>query len=188
MITCLKLAERLDKSMTNNPKMRAWLGENSVDKVSQSVMTLSDSVSTCAELDKNRLDKNRKEEITLKESNKSPAVKKSKFCPVHFASSEYQGYELNLESWTEWCEFRKDGKKPIIKTTAVKQLKMLVNYSIDEQKEIIDKSIIGQYQGLFPFKNQTQPRYASNQTNSFDLDSDDFMNEQSFSEKYGVQK
>lgn len=79
MITCLKLAERLDKSMTNSPKMRAWLGDNSADKVSQSVMTLSDSVSTCAELDKNRIDKNRKEEITLKESNKSSNDDEIKF-------------------------------------------------------------------------------------------------------------
>ena len=30
IITCMKLAERLDKSMTASPKMRKWLGENSV--------------------------------------------------------------------------------------------------------------------------------------------------------------
>ena len=112
----------------------------------------------------------------------SPTVKKSKFCPVHFASYEYQGFELNLESWTEWCEFRKDNKKPIIKTTATKQLKMLVNHSADEQKEIIDKSIIGQYQGLFPPKNQTQPRYASKQSVAIDNNNTDWMNTQSFSD------
>lgn len=44
MITCLKLAESIDKSMTNSPKMRAWLD-------TQSVMTLPDSVNTCAELE-----------------------------------------------------------------------------------------------------------------------------------------
>tara|TARA_R110002050_G_scaffold73809_1_gene158679 strand:+ start:174 stop:947 length:774 start_codon:yes stop_codon:yes gene_type:complete len=109
-----------------------------------------------------------------------PSVKK--FCPVHFASYEYQGFELNLESWTEWCEFRKDNKKPIIKTTATKQLKMLVNHSADEQKEIIDKSIIGQYQGLFPPKNQTQPRYASKQSVAIDNNNTDWMNTQSFSD------
>jgi hypothetical protein len=64
-ITCLKFAERLDKSMTNSPKMRAWLQDQTNDKVSQSVMTLADSVSTCAELDKTRLDKKRKEENIL---------------------------------------------------------------------------------------------------------------------------
>lgn len=54
VITCLKLAERLDKSMTNSPKMRQWLE-------SKSVMTLPDSVSTCAESDKNRLDQTRED-------------------------------------------------------------------------------------------------------------------------------
>lgn len=44
MITCLKLAESIDKSMTNSPKMRAWLD-------TQSVMTLPDNANTCAELE-----------------------------------------------------------------------------------------------------------------------------------------
>ena len=68
-ITCLKLAERLDKSMTNSPKMRAWLDDKSNDKVSQSVMTLSDNVKTCAELDKTILDKTK-----VKESNKATPI------------------------------------------------------------------------------------------------------------------
>jgi len=54
VITCLKLAERLDKSMTNSPLMRKWL-EN------KSVMTLPDDVSTCPELDKTRLDQTRED-------------------------------------------------------------------------------------------------------------------------------
>ena len=62
-ITCLKLAERLDKSMTNSPKMRAWLDSNNVKKLSVDVMTCADDVKTCAELDKTRLDKIRKENI-----------------------------------------------------------------------------------------------------------------------------
>lgn len=44
MITCMKLAESIDKSMTNSPKMRHWLE-------SKSVMTCADSVNTCAELE-----------------------------------------------------------------------------------------------------------------------------------------
>jgi hypothetical protein len=62
-ITCLKLAERLDKSMTNSPKMRAWLDSNNVKKLSSDVMTCADDVKTCAELDKTRLDKIRKDNI-----------------------------------------------------------------------------------------------------------------------------
>lgn len=44
MITCMKLAESIDKSMTNSPKMRHWLE-------SKSVMTSPDDVKTCAELE-----------------------------------------------------------------------------------------------------------------------------------------
>jgi len=81
-ITCLKLAERLDKSMTNSPKMRAWLGDKGKEKVSESVMTLSDnviesvdSVSTCAELDKNRLEENRINKDLLTSVSETKKVK-----------------------------------------------------------------------------------------------------------------
>lgn len=64
-VTCLKLAKRLDKSMTSNPKMRAL-----IDKVKNShdgVMTIPDSVMQ----DKNRIDKNR---ITNGTSADAPMV------------------------------------------------------------------------------------------------------------------
>lgn len=51
VITCLKLAESIDKSMTNSPKMRAWLESKSVMPLSDDVMTLPDTVNTCAELE-----------------------------------------------------------------------------------------------------------------------------------------
>jgi len=56
VITCLKLAESIDKSMTNSPSMRKWLD-------TKSVMTSPDSVNTCAELEveKKRKEKKRKE-------------------------------------------------------------------------------------------------------------------------------
>ncbi len=57
IVTCLKLAERLDKSMTNSPKMRSWLDSKSVMTSADGVMTNADSVKTCPELDKIRLDK-----------------------------------------------------------------------------------------------------------------------------------
>lgn len=41
-ITCLKLAERLDKTMTNSPKMRKWLETKSVMTSDDTVMTLGD--------------------------------------------------------------------------------------------------------------------------------------------------
>lgn len=54
-ITCLKLAERLDKTMTNSPKMRKWLETKSVMTQSDDVMTLDDTArhsATSGELDK----------------------------------------------------------------------------------------------------------------------------------------
>lgn len=51
MITCMKLAESIDKSMTNSPKMRAWLETKSVMTSPDAIMTLPGSVSTCAELE-----------------------------------------------------------------------------------------------------------------------------------------
>lgn len=50
MITCMKLAESLDKSMTNSPKMRKWL-EGKKLPTSADVMTVADDVKTCAELE-----------------------------------------------------------------------------------------------------------------------------------------
>lgn len=51
VITCLKLAESIDKSMTNSPKMRKWLGKQKLLNESGDVMTCADTVKTCAELE-----------------------------------------------------------------------------------------------------------------------------------------
>ena len=51
VITCLKLAESMDKSMTNSPKMRAWLGDRNLPVEPTSVMTLPDNAKTCPELE-----------------------------------------------------------------------------------------------------------------------------------------
>ena len=63
-ITCLKLAKRLDKSMTSNPQMREIIGKlKSHDKV----MTKSDKVMQ----EENRLEENRLEENRLEENIKT---------------------------------------------------------------------------------------------------------------------
>jgi len=69
VITCLKLAERLDKSMTNSPKMRAWLDN-------KSVMTCAGDVKTCAELEENRLEENRldNKEVKSNKSDRAPSI------------------------------------------------------------------------------------------------------------------
>jgi len=65
VITCLKLAESIDKSMTNSPKMRAWLD-------TKSVMTCADDVKTCAELEvEKEKEKEKEKECKQVKSDKS---------------------------------------------------------------------------------------------------------------------
>jgi hypothetical protein len=61
-ITCLKLAERLDKSMTNSPLLRKWIGDKNVMTSADGVMTSADGVRGCHELDKIRLEVDKKEQ------------------------------------------------------------------------------------------------------------------------------
>ena len=100
MITCMKLAESIDKSMTNSPKMRKWLER-------KSVMTSPDDDKTCAELEV-EVDKIIKEDI-------KPIVKpeakpsKYKFDDYHMEFAEWMLSKFlilnpnfkkpNLESW-----------------------------------------------------------------------------------------
>ena len=97
-ITCLKLARRLDKSMTSNPEMRQLI-ENI--KSHDSIMTQSEKPMQ----DKIRLDKNRKE------TNVEAEPKRSKFSfsdnQMRFAKAVYEKVKVitpkmkepNLESW-----------------------------------------------------------------------------------------
>lgn len=94
-ITCLKLAERLDKSMTNSPKMRAWLDNKGGKKLSESVMTSDDSVKTCAELEENRIDNKRKEKNILDLSDKNKPKSKNFVKPT-------------VEEVKQYCDERKN--------------------------------------------------------------------------------
>lgn len=107
VITCLKLAESIDKSMTNSPKMRAWIGNKTLPKPSHSVMTSSDSASTCPELEV-------EVEVEVEVDNKlivQPEAKPSKYKfnddQMNFAKSMYEFIlrvapatkKPNLEAW-----------------------------------------------------------------------------------------
>jgi len=63
---------------------------------------------------------------------------------------------INKTSWLEWVAFRKH-RKAITEEAAKKQLKMLVGYDQATQARIIDKSISGDYQGLFAPEGQAPP-------------------------------
>ena len=98
IITCLKLAKRFDKSMTNSPKMRKWLELKS----SESVMTLPDDVnivtdssSTCAELEENRIKYN-KDINNMSDSDESNAPQKKRLTvPYSEIESLYKDILVN---------------------------------------------------------------------------------------------
>lgn len=60
---------------------------------------------------------------------------------------------LNVKSWKEWDDYRRvDRKKKVTDRARAMQWKLLEQYSMAEQDEIINNSIINDYQGLFPLK------------------------------------
>lgn len=112
MITCLKLAERIDKSMTNSPRMRSWLKTKSVMTTSDNVMTLHDSVSTCPELEV-ELEKEKEKEY------KKPTTRaKRKFSDwdLEFAKFAYETLLVknpnfkkpNFEVWANECRMMRE--------------------------------------------------------------------------------
>ncbi len=82
VVTCLKLARRLDKSMTNSPRMRDLIDK--VKKEDRSNLECHDDVSEChddvstshARIDKIRIDKKRKEKKESKQENTALILKK----------------------------------------------------------------------------------------------------------------
>ena len=69
---------------------------------------------------------------------------------------------INTISWNEWIEFRKSKKKPVSQLAANKVFKWLVNYSPQEQQDIVNKSITNDYQGLFEPKVQHENSQRNN--------------------------
>jgi hypothetical protein len=69
---------------------------------------------------------------------------------------------INRDSWTEWIEARKANKKKVSEAAAKKQFKLLLKYTEEEQKLIIDKSIQNDYQGLFDLKENGNGNYQAN--------------------------
>jgi hypothetical protein len=78
---------------------------------------------------------------------------------------------LNKDLWSEWVEFRQAKKKPLTPISIKKQIEFLSDFK-DQQKEIINSSIMNGYQGLFPPK-QNQKKTT---TNIKTADRDDIIN------------
>lgn len=61
--------------------------------------------------------------------------------------------ERFIKKYIEWVEFRKKKKKPVTQASVNKQMDFLSGYDEDTACLIIDQSIMNDYQGLFPPKN-----------------------------------
>ena len=109
-ITCMKLAKRLDQSMTSNPAMRAIIAglKNHDEKSDSHDAIMTQSSKNLTESCKNRLDKNR-EDKSKHLVDAKPQRAKPKYSPDDMATAEYMFQTLkakqpemkkpNLESW-----------------------------------------------------------------------------------------
>ena len=151
VMSCLKLAARLDKSMTSSPLMRKMLGELKVN--SDKVMTKPDPVMTQSakpmqdkiRLDKIRLDKIRLDKKRLDKkatSKKTPTkTKKTSFlipdsvCPI---------------AWGNFVEHRELGGKKFTDKAKKMAANKLAKFTLDEQQAAVENSIISGWTGIFP--------------------------------------
>jgi hypothetical protein len=81
----------------------------------------------------------KKEEKVKKEENK----KEIEF-PKHLNTDEFRTV------WESWVQFRKETKKPLTPIAIKQQIALLGKYELYDAIAIINKSIVGGWQGLFP--------------------------------------
>ena len=134
VITCLKLAKRIDQSMTSNPAMREMIknikNHDKTPKNHDSIMTESSKpMQDKNRLEENRLDKNNKNQWTPPEG-------------------------LNLEAWADYEQHRKTTKGKFTDLARTKAANVIKDLSHAEQQATIDKSIQSGWPGLFPDKSK----------------------------------
>lgn len=144
VITCLKMAKRLDKSMTSNPMMRTLI-EKIKSENHDSVMTDPDFIMQ----DKIRLDENREEKIKTKKGKSEDFV---------FPEN------LNKEAWQLWIDYRKASGIKAYRNNALsagRVINSLIEMSGGDMKvqmQIVDISMRNGWTGLFPLKPGLQKR------------------------------
>ena len=115
---------------------------------------------------------------TLNSDNKKKS--NNKFCASEYVK-QLERVDINIRAWNEWVEFRRTEKKAISKTAVTKQLNILSGHTFDQQQQIVDKSIAGDYTGLFAINNKTQAKFAKPVIDNTDLS---WMENKTFEEKY----
>ena len=61
------------------------------------------------------------------------------------------------ETWLEWCQYRREIRKPVTETAANRQLKKLAAWGPDQAAASIDQSISNTWTGLFEPKDNGKP-------------------------------
>lgn len=116
-------------------------------------------------IDKKGIDNNTSiNNTSIKRKNKQKDFDLVSLVAEIFEDQNISNVKVNYDAFTEWVEFRKDIKKPLTRISAKKQIKMLIKYTAEQQREMIDASIMNGYQGLFEPKQQKQ----NNNNNSTD--------------------
>lgn len=122
-ITCMKIAKRLDKSMTSNPKMREL-----IDKVKSNnpdtVMTIPDSVMQ----EENRIDKNRINTLSISIDDNGVSEKKKQ-------SSPYDKKQI-IDTWNQKADKHGLPRIRVITDTTAKRLKKFYDKYKRCQKEL----------------------------------------------------
>ncbi|MCF6207600.1 MAG: MarR family transcriptional regulator, partial [Sulfurovum sp.] len=72
-----------------------------------------------------------------------------------FADSADFAFRLNPTAYKEWLEYRRKKRKPVSLMAMQKQVALLCRYDEATQKEIVDRSIANDYQGLFEPKSES---------------------------------
>ena len=118
---------------------------------------------------------NKETEITTENTQKEKINKKDfdlseiedELSEKFVGSSTEMKYPLDVESFNNWIDHRKDLKKKLTATSAKLQVKLLCKYPRDIQAEIINTSIQNGYQGLFEPKQQKQFIQPTNKRENF---------------------
>ena len=158
LVTCMRLAKRLDKSMTSNPEMRMAI--EGIRKNHDSVMTKSGKVMQ----EENRLEEKRREEIR-KEENK---IKKE------IAIKEDNDFKevLDYLKLATGRSFRESPElKARLKTYSVDEIKSVIDYKAKEwmgkdmQKYLRPSTLFNKtkFEGYLNDCNQLVPTEASNE-------------------------
>ncbi len=159
VITCLKMAKRLDKSMTSNPKMRSMISKMRESGSHDSVMMIPDAVMQ----EQNRTEQNRED-------------KKIKNKAVEFLPPE----GLNQDAWSKWVDFRRASKFKAYQNNAQsagRAMQNLINLSggdFSDQLKIVEQSMNNNWQGLFPLKHSSAGKPLNANLNSQKFESGSF--------------